>query len=63
MMFRRLVNAVLRRRPPEERRGLAKPKVVVRPHHFGFKPGIDMDKLNQLADELEAEAFTAKYRR
>lgn len=26
------------------------------PHSFGFKPGIDLDKLNQLADELEAEA-------
>ncbi|MGH2355013.1 MAG: type II toxin-antitoxin system antitoxin VapB33 [Chloroflexota bacterium] len=28
-----------------------------RPHAFGFKPGVDLDKLNQLADELEAEAF------
>ena len=25
------------------------------PHAFGFRPGIDLDKLNQLADELEAE--------
>ncbi|HEV2100637.1 MAG TPA: hypothetical protein VGR45_17160 [Stellaceae bacterium] len=25
-------------------------------HSFGFKPGIDLDKLGQLADELEAEA-------
>jgi len=29
------------------------------PHSFGFRPGIDIDKLGQLADELEAEAFTA----
>ena len=28
---------------------------IVEPHSFGFKPGIDLDKLNQLADELEAE--------
>jgi hypothetical protein len=28
----------------------------VEPHACRFKPGIDLDKLNQLADELEAEA-------
>lgn len=27
----------------------------VEPHSFGFKPGIDLDRMNQLADELEAE--------
>ena len=32
----------------------------VRPHAFGFKPGIDLDRLNQLADELEAEDFSGK---
>lgn len=30
------------------------PKTI--PHSFGFRPGVDLDKLNQLADELEAEA-------
>jgi hypothetical protein len=29
------------------------PEIVL--HAFGFRPGIDLDKLNQLADELEAE--------
>jgi len=29
------------------------------PHSFGLRPGIDPDKLGQLADELEAEAFAA----
>lgn len=29
----------------------------VRPHDFRFKPGVDLDRLNQLADELEAEAI------
>ena len=38
------------------RRGAA-PKTV--PHSFGFRPGVDLDKLGQLADELEAEAFAA----
>jgi len=35
----------------------AAPKTI--PHAFGFRPGIDTDKLGQLADELEAEAFAA----
>ncbi|MGH6981164.1 MAG: hypothetical protein ACREFC_08135 [Stellaceae bacterium] len=30
------------------------------PHSFGLRPGIDPDKLGQLADEMEAEAFAAK---
>jgi len=30
------------------------------PHSFGFRPGIDLDKLGRLADELEAEAFAEK---
>lgn len=28
-----------------------------RAHSFGFKPGIDLDKLGQLADGLEAKGF------
>jgi hypothetical protein len=31
------------------------PKTIA--HSFGFRPGIDLDKLGQLADALEAEAF------
>jgi hypothetical protein len=34
----------------------------VRPHALGFKPGVDLDRLNQLADELEAEAAARKLR-
>jgi hypothetical protein len=30
-------------------------RFTVEPHRFGFRPGTDMDRLNQLADELEAE--------
>ena len=33
------------------------------PHSFGFRPGIDLDKLNQLADELESDAFVASSHR
>jgi hypothetical protein len=34
------------------------PKVI--PHSFGFRPGVDLDKLGQLVDELEAEAYADK---
>ena len=40
----------------ETHRGPA-PKTI--PHSFGFRPGVDLDKLGQLADELEAEAFAS----
>jgi hypothetical protein len=63
MSFKELVNATLRR-GLESEQILPKPHAVVtRPHDFGFKPGIDLDKLNQLADELEAEAFAAGIKR
>jgi len=32
-----------------------RPAPKTMPHAFGFRPGIDLDKLNQVADELEAE--------
>lgn len=31
------------------------------PHSFGLRPGIDPDKLGQLADELESEAYAAQF--
>src|SRR5215470_2633483 len=34
------------------------PKMIS--HSFGFRPGIDLDKLGQLADELESESFAEK---
>jgi hypothetical protein len=40
------------------RRGAAAPKTI--PHSFGFRPGIDTDKLGQLADELEADSFAER---
>ncbi len=35
----------------------------VEPHSFGFRPGVDPDRLNQLVDELEVEEFSRKYGR
>ena len=36
----------------KRRRG---PRYKVQPHALGLRPGIDPDRLNQLADELEVE--------
>jgi hypothetical protein len=36
------------------------PHFEVRPHAFGVKPGIDLDRINQLVDELEAEETARK---
>jgi len=36
------------------------PRYQVRPHAFGFKAGVDLDRINQLVDELEAEEGARK---
>jgi hypothetical protein len=38
-------------------------KFRVEPHDFGFRPGTDLDRLNQLVDELDAEEAAKKLRR
>jgi hypothetical protein len=32
----------------------------VQPHDFGFRAGVDLDRLNQLVDELEVEETARK---
>jgi hypothetical protein len=39
------------------------PPFEVQAHAFGFKPGIDLDRLNQLVDELEAVEVSRKLQR
>ena len=51
--FKEAVNRTIRTglgKAARTHRGAA-PKTV--PHSFGFRPGVDLDKLSQLADELE----------
>jgi hypothetical protein len=57
--FKEVVNRTLRAGLGEEAKGRrgAAPKIIS--HSFVFRPGIDLDKLNQLADELEAETYAA----
>jgi hypothetical protein len=57
------VNEVLRRglqlagKAPRSRR------FKVHPHAFEFRPGIDLDRLNQLVDELEVQETVRKLNR
>lgn len=64
LSFKAALNTVLRQ-------GLASPasgtrrarKFVVEPHDGEFRPGLDLGKLNQLADQLDTDAFVEKARR
>jgi hypothetical protein len=60
--FKDMVNQTLRAALGEDAQALRRqgPKTI--PHSFGFRPGIDLDKLNQLADELEDETYVAAQR-
>src|SRR2546421_11201785 len=60
--FKDVVNRTLRAGLGEgtKPRRRSAPKTI--PHAFGFRPGIDLDKLNQLVDELEAETYAAGQR-
>ena len=58
--FKETLNAALRnglRRGPDPGRPVP---FVVKPKAMGLLPGIDPASFNQLADELEADAFSAR---
>ena len=57
------VNEVLRRGLRLAGKAPRPPRFEVQPHDFGFKPGIDLDRMNQLVDELEVEETARKLRR
>lgn len=61
MSFKDALNTVLRRglaaQAPAARKGR---RFVVEPHDGALKPGLDLARLNQIADQLETEAFVAK---
>jgi hypothetical protein len=58
--FKDVVNSVLRKGLATDLKREQRPKVVVRPHDFGSMHGVDMDRLNQLVDELEVEDYLRK---
>jgi hypothetical protein len=55
--FKELVNATLRQGLASELSDTSHKIVSVRPHDFGVRPGLDLDRLNQLNDQLEVEAY------
>ena len=56
-----VVNDALRLGLGMRSKPVAPSRYRVEPHAFGFKPGIDMDRLNQLVDELEVEELAERY--
>jgi BrnA antitoxin of type II toxin-antitoxin system len=54
-----VVNEALRRGLGGGGKPARRPRFEVRPHAFGVRPGVDLDRVNQLVDELEA-AETAR---
>jgi hypothetical protein len=38
----------------------ARKRFVVKPHHGGLMPGIDVDKINQVLDEMEVEELARR---
>jgi hypothetical protein len=54
------VNDLLRRGLRLSGKAPRAPRFQVQPHDFGLRPGVDLDRMNQLVDELEAEAAARK---
>lgn len=59
--FKEVVNRSLRAGLGVEARPARKSTLKTLPHAFGFKPGLDLDKLNQLVDDLEAETLAERH--
>ena len=60
--LKEVVNQALRRGLSAPDRGRKKPFRVT-PHSMGIRPGIDIHKLTQLADELETQEFVRRLSR
>ncbi len=58
--FKATLDEVLRRGLAAQEKAAAQSPFVVEPHSGGFRPGVDQGRLNQLADQLEAEEFSRK---
>jgi hypothetical protein len=57
-----IVNDALRRGLRLTGKAPRPPHFEVRPHAFDFRPGVDLDRMNQLVDELDAEETVRKLR-
>ncbi len=60
--FKEAVNAAIRSAIGREAVDHHRPPPRTIPHAFGFRPGVDLDRLNQLADDLEVEEIARRHR-
>jgi hypothetical protein len=60
--LKQVVNDALRRGLQLPAKGARRAAYAVKPVRMAFRPGVDTDKLNELADELENEAVLRKLR-
>ena len=60
LTFKQALNELVRRGLSAQEPQAERPRFEVKPHHGGFRPGIDPGRLNQLVDELEVEDFAAE---
>jgi hypothetical protein len=58
--FKEVVNTTLRKGLRGEKTPHRLPRFVVKPKACGFRPGVDVLRLNRLNDELELEDFQRK---
>lgn len=56
--FKETLNDVIRQGLSAPAPRVAQPQFQVEPHAGGFRPGIDLNRLNQLLDELDVEEFS-----
>ncbi|HRG56774.1 MAG TPA: CopG family transcriptional regulator [Lacunisphaera sp.] len=60
--FKAVVNDALRRGLHMPSKSPRRAAYTVKPLRLAFRPGVDTDRLNELADELETEVFVKKLR-
>lgn len=63
--FKQTLNEILRRGFGSQEITLKDPypSFVVKAHRGGFRPGIDVEKLNQLTEDIETQHFVQRQRR
>ena len=62
LALKSVVNDALRRGLKMPSKSARRSAYAVKPLKLAFRPGIDPDKLNELADELETEVLVKKLR-
>jgi hypothetical protein len=60
LTLKETVNQALRYGLKEAEKEKKRAPFKVIPHSFGFKPGIDQNKLNQFLDQLDGEEYVRK---